>query len=145
MTAFHREPVTTTKRKGSTPSSRERMHGEQGGKCVLCGNPMVAGEKLIDEHMKALGLGGSNDSANRALVHADCAYEKTFGKDGDAARIAKAKRQKIAALGLKTAPRQQIHSAPFPKPPSRHAATAPLTKRLPDRARALYTPSEDAR
>ena len=92
--------VSTTRRKGSSPSKKLAMHERQGGICPLCSQPMVAGEKLIDEHLTALGLGGSNDEANRALVHATCAYAKTFGDEGDIAKIAAAKRKKARHLGL---------------------------------------------
>lgn len=92
--------VSTTRRQGSSGSRKLAMHEAQNGICPLCRELMTVGEKLVDEHLTALGLGGSNDRSNRALVHATCAYAKTFGKDGDIATIAKAKRRKIRHLGL---------------------------------------------
>lgn len=124
--------VGTTRRKGSSASKKLAMHERQNGICPLCKQPMVAGEKLIDEHMTALGLGGSNDDSNRALVHATCAYAKTFGDEGDIAKIAEAKRRKIRHLGL-NAPKQTIKSRGFAKAPPQRAASRPLNKQLPPR------------
>jgi len=117
--------VCTTPRKGSSASKKLAMHERQDGICPLCKEPMIGGEKLIDEHMTALGLGGSNDDSNRALVHAHCAYAKTFGRDGDIAVIARAKRQKIHHLGLK----ESKHRIPQPPRKSpRNPATSPVEK-----------------
>lgn len=132
--------VGTTRRKGSSPSKKLAMHERQGGTCPLCQQPMLAGEKLIDEHMTALGLGGTNDESNRALVHATCAYAKTFGEEGDVAKIAEAKRRKIRHLGL-AAPKRRMQSAGFaPSPPKPSPGrppekTAHLPRRYPDGAR----------
>jgi len=119
--------VGTTRRKCSSASKKLAMHERQNGICPLCKQPMVAGEKLIDEHLTALGLGGSNDDSNRALVHATCAYAKTFGDEGDIAKIAEAKRRKIRHLGL-NAPKQTIKSRGFDKAPKQRAASRPLSK-----------------
>lgn len=117
--------VSTTSRKGSSPSKKLAMHEKQKGICPLCSQPMVAGDKLIDEHMVSLGLGGTNDDSNRALVHATCAYAKTFGDDGDIAKIAEAKRRKIRHLGLAT-PKRKI--AGPPRKSVRNPASAKLDK-----------------
>lgn len=119
--------VVTTPRKGSSASKKLAMHERQGGICPLCQDPMVPGQKLIDEHMTALGLGGSNDDSNRALVHATCAYAKTFGAEGDIAKIAEAKRRKARSLGL-TAPKRPIQSRGFAKAPPQRNASRPLSK-----------------
>ncbi len=117
--------VGTTSRKGSSPSKKLAMHERQGGICPLCSLPMVAGEKLIDEHLVALGLGGTNEDANRALVHATCAYAKTFGDEGDIAKIAEAKHRKIRHLGLNE-PKRKIAGPPRKSP--RNPATSPVAK-----------------
>lgn len=123
--------VGTTRRQGSSPAKKLAMHERQGGKCPLCGRPMESGEKLVDEHLMALGLGGSNDFTNRALVHATCAYAKTFGDEGDIAKIAKAKRRKARHLGLHRSTRP-IQSAGFPAP-----APKPSPTRQPDKLSGL--------
>jgi 5-methylcytosine-specific restriction endonuclease McrA len=105
--------VGTTKRKSLTPTQRLKLFEEHKGICCLCGLKIEAGAAWIDEHMKALGLGGSNDLLNRRPVHVACAQSKTFGKDGDNARIAKAKRQKMKHLGIER-PKQKIQSRGFP-------------------------------
>jgi len=121
------ESVGTTKRKTLTARQKVKLHEDQKGICPLCGRPMVPGEKLIDEHLTPLGLGGSNDLGNRALVHATCAYAKTFGDEGDIAKIAEAKRRKARDLGL-TAPKRPIQSRGFAKAPPQRAASRPLSK-----------------
>ena len=76
------------------------------------------------EHLTPLALGGTNDLTNLAPVHEACAAEKT--KD-DQQRIAKAKRQKRAHLGIKDhGPR--LVSRGFPK---REKAKRFLKKALP--------------
>jgi len=121
------ESVGTTKRKPLTARQKVKLHEDQKGVCPLCGRPMVPGEKLIDEHLTPLGLGGSNDLGNRALVHATCAYAKTFGDEGDIAKIAEAKRRKARSLGLTTTKRP-IQSRGFGKAPPQRNASRPLTK-----------------
>ena len=95
------DDVGTTPRKPLTPRQRLKLFEDHGGKCAICGLKIRPGEKFIDEHIRALGLGGTNDLDNRAPVHVACANAKTHGPDGDVAKIAKAKRAKMAALGIK--------------------------------------------
>lgn len=97
------EDVGTTPRKPLSASKKLALYEEQKGICPLCDQPMLRGEKLIDEHLRPLSLGGSNDRINRAIVHERCAKAKTEGPDGDLATGAKAKDQKRASLGFKTA------------------------------------------
>jgi hypothetical protein len=61
--------------------------------------------------LRALGLGGSNDLDNRAPVHVACAKAKTNKED--LPRIAKAKRQKMVALGIKRDTGPKIASRGF--------------------------------
>ena len=104
--------VGTTPRKPLTPRQRLKLFEEHNGKCAICGLQIKSGEKWIDEHLRALGLGGSNDLDNRAPVHVACADEKT--RQQDMPRIVKAKRQKMAALGIKRETGQKIASRGFP-------------------------------
>lgn len=64
--------------------------------------------------MRALSLGGTNEPENLRPVHTACADAKTHGKEGDLARAAKAKRSKMASLGIKR-DGPKIQSAGFPK------------------------------
>ncbi|WP_456160442.1 hypothetical protein [Methylobacterium fujisawaense] len=77
------------------------MLDAQGGICPLCVQEIIPGEPTCDEHLRALGLAGTNDLGNRAIVHATCADAKTRGPDGDLARIAHAKRQRASVFGFK--------------------------------------------
>ncbi len=90
--------VGTTPRKPLTPTQRLKLFETHKGICVLCTKEIKSGEKWIDEHIRPLALGGTNDLNNRRPVHVACAEIKT---PQDLAQIAKAKRQKKAALGIK--------------------------------------------
>jgi 5-methylcytosine-specific restriction protein A len=92
--------VGTTPRKALTPTQRLKLFEAHKGSCGLCGALIQAGDKWIVEHITPLGLGGTNALENLAPVHAACANSKTHGSQGDVAKIAKAKRQKIKHLGI---------------------------------------------
>ncbi len=96
------EDVGTTLRKPLTPTQRLKLFEAFQGRCVLCDRKIEVGEPWIDEHLRALGLGGSNVAENRGPAHKACAVAKAHGKDGDLARIAKAKRVKMRHIGVKT-------------------------------------------
>lgn len=118
--------VGTTERKRLSPSQKLKLYEMQKGVCPLCDQPMRRGEKLIDEHMRPLGLGGTNDLGNRAMVHAICAALKTNGPDGDIATTSKAKAQKRKSLGFR--PEAKIRSAGFPAAEPERRATKPVDK-----------------
>lgn len=126
------EDLGTTKRKPLTPTQRLALFERYKGICVLCSTKIHAGQPWIDEHLRALGLGGSNDASNRGIAHEACANAKTYGPDGDLARIAKAKRQKMASLGIKPEGRRKLQGAGFAKAPPQRTASRPLTKRFGD-------------
>ncbi|QRE76498.1 hypothetical protein [Methylobacterium aquaticum] len=90
----------TTPRRPLSPSKKLLLLERQGHICPLCETEMRPGDALVDEHMRSLGLSGSNDLDNRAMVHVACAEKKTRGPDGDHAKIVKAKAQKRAAFGF---------------------------------------------
>lgn len=83
-----------------TPIQCVALLDAQGGLCPLCEEPIIPGERTRDEHLRALGLAGTNDLGNRAIVHRACADAKTHGPDGDIARIARAKRKRAAVFGF---------------------------------------------
>jgi 5-methylcytosine-specific restriction protein A len=112
------EDVSTTPRKPLTPRQRLKMFEAHAGLCVLC-KGKITDAAWIDEHVIPLNLGGSNDLSNRGPAHKVCADAKTHGKDGDIAKGAKAKRQKIAAVVGKAEPVKKIESKGFPAKPKR--------------------------
>ena len=118
--------VGTTERKRLSPSQKLKLYEMQKGICALCETRMRPGEKLIDGHLRALTLGGSNYLGNRAMVHALCAVLKTNGPAGDLAMGAKAKAQKRASLGFK--PEVKIRSAGFRASEPQRRATTPIPK-----------------
>lgn len=105
--------VPTTPRKPLTPTQRLKLFEAHKGICALCGREIRAGEPWIDEHIRPLGLGGTNDLDNRTPVHVACAQAKT--RNEDMPRITKAKRQKMAALGIKRERVKKIQSRGFEK------------------------------
>jgi 5-methylcytosine-specific restriction protein A len=109
------EDVATTKRKPLTPTQRLALFEAYKGLCCVCGFKIHLGEKWIDEHLRALGLGGTNQWDNRGPAHVKCAEIKTVG---DMAAINKAKAQKRSALGIKNENRAKIRKPPKePKSP----------------------------
>ena len=96
------EDVGTTKRKNMTPRMRLKVWEAHKGICVLC-NGKIDGvrERWVAEHIIPLSLGGADDESNMAPAHEGCALAKTFGKSGDIAKAAKAKRVKSKHLGIK--------------------------------------------
>ena len=124
--------VGTTPRKALTPTQRLKLFEVHHGICALCKTEIRSGEKWIDEHLRALGLGGSNDMENRAPVHVACAKAKTNGED--IPRIAKAKRQKMAALGIKRENGPKLQSAGFAKTDKPRAIDKSAMPKLPPRS-----------
>ncbi len=104
--------VGTTPRKPLTPRQRVKLYEAFGGICPLCSTKIIPGHRWRDEHLRALGLGGTNEWDNRAPVHSWCAPAKD--RD-DMARINKAKDQKAASLGIKPVGVNKIRSAGFRK------------------------------
>jgi len=106
-------PIGTTER-GARLTARQVLGllELQKHACPLCGEPMLPDESYRDEHLRALGLGGSNAFKNRGLVHVECAEAKDLD---DMRRINKAKNQKIRHYGIKPAGAFQLRSAGFRK------------------------------
>lgn len=119
--------VSATKRKPLSTKQRLALFEAHGGICVLCKTKIVD-PKWIDEHIIPLNLGGSNDLSNRGPAHKTCADAKTHGKTGDIAKGAKAKRQKIAAVIGKTAPKVELQSAGFLPAAKQLKASKPIEK-----------------
>ena len=108
--------VGTTARKKFTPTQRLKIFEAAKGVCALCNQQIKAGDAWIVEHLRPLGLGGSNDKENTVPVHAQCAHSKTFGETGDLSQIAKAKRVKMRHLGISRS-KLKIQSRGFSKAP----------------------------
>lgn len=90
----------TTARKAMSPTRRLRIWEAHAGRCIICKNPIDGvREPWIVEHVRALGLGGEDTDANCGPAHAACADDKTHRQDIPA--IARAKRQKLKALGIR--------------------------------------------
>lgn len=106
--------ISTTPRKHLSPTARLRLFEAHKGICGICGREIRSGEKWVVEHMRPLALGGTNEPDNLRPVHTACADAKTHGREGDLARAAKAKRSKMASLGIKR-DGPKIQSAGFPK------------------------------
>lgn len=95
------EDVGSTKRKPLTPRQRLKLFESWHGCCCICERKIQAGDVWVDEHIRPLAMGGTNEFDNRGPAHKACADAKTFGKDGDLSLIARAKRQKMKHLGIR--------------------------------------------
>lgn len=91
--------VGTGKRGRMTPTRRLKVFERAKGTCWVCFRRIQIGEKWIVEHLRPLGLGGTDDDENLGVTHLTCAQEKT---KGDMQAISKAKRSKIKAYGMKS-------------------------------------------
>jgi len=96
-------------RKPLTKKQRVELFFERKGECCICHGNIHVGEKWIDEHIKPLAMGGTNDWSNRGCAHVDCAKGKT---KVDVKQIAKAKRVEAKHIGA-TQSKSPIQSRPF--------------------------------
>ena len=104
-------------RKSFTGAQRLKIFLAADGVCHLCERKIAEGEPWQVEHVKALGLSGTNDAANLSPAHVDCHAGKT---KQDVAIMRKADRQGKKHLGL-TRPRKKIQSRPFARSDRRKA------------------------
>jgi hypothetical protein len=96
-----------------TKLQRAQLFADHKGICYRCRLPIDATKAWTDEHVRALGLSGSNDLKNRAPVHMHCGEAKT--RLEDIPRIAKAKRQQAALVGKDPDQEPSIQSRGFTK------------------------------
>jgi 5-methylcytosine-specific restriction enzyme A len=129
-----RAPGSTTKRKPLTKLQRAKLIADHGGICYRCGLPIDPAKKWVDEHMRALALGGTNDMSNRAPVHWECAEIKTLTEDMP--RIVKAKAVQAASVGRDPRAAPKLQSRGFPKQPKVRAIDKSALPKL--QPRGLY-------
>lgn len=103
--------MENTPRKSFTKLQKLKMFESQKGLCGICGGKIQAGDKTIVEHMRALALGGTNETGNVCVVHMECASIKTQKEDNP--RIRKAKRAKASIFGFKDDGQAKIHNRGF--------------------------------
>lgn len=98
-----------TRRKPLSTTARLRIFSDNGGICCLCGGKIDGvREAWIAEHITALELLGEDGGDNIRPAHKRCADAKTYGPDGDLARIAKAKRREARHIGARAPSRNPI-------------------------------------
>ena len=125
---------STEERKPLTKKQRAELALRQGGLCGCgCGGKLDDREGIIDEHVQALALLGSNDLANRSLWRKPCSDAKTYGRDLPA--IAKAKRIEARENGTRR-PRKPIKSKGFGSVSRGFDGKVKLTKRAQREAKA---------
>ncbi len=91
--------TATTPRRGMSSMRRLRIWEAHAGRCVLCKRKIDGvREEWIVEHIRALGLGGTDTDDNCGPAHEDCRRQKD---KVDVASIAKAKRMKARHIGIK--------------------------------------------
>lgn len=117
-------------RKPLTKKQRAELALGQGGTCGCgCGIKLDhAREGTIDEHVRALGLQGSNDLENRQIWRKPCSDLKTYKSDIPAIRKAQRIEKKSDPLTRKPS---RMQSKPFDKPTSKTQwAKRPFPKRI---------------
>lgn len=119
-----REFGATTERKPLTKLQRAKMFSDHNGICIICKLPIDEPKGWIDEHIRALALGGTNELSNRGPAHFHCAEVKT--RDHDMPRIVKAKAQQAAATSRDPGAGPTIKSAGFKKAEKTSKITDPF-------------------
>jgi 5-methylcytosine-specific restriction protein A len=115
-------------RRSLSTRDRARIFADHGGVCCLCGGKIDGTkERWIAEHIRPLGLLGEDGGDNLKPAHEACARSKTYGKEGDLATIAKAKRKSNYNIGAK------LRGKGFPPAKRDGRASRPLSKQLPPR------------
>lgn len=129
-----KEWIGETDDQRAPPRVRARIFDREGGKCHLCGQPII-GKKWALDHVKALINGGENRETNLKPIHIACHREKTAADVAEKARIA-AKRRKH--IGIVDAPK--LRGAPFPKTrkAARRQQVAANKLPLPPRKRPMF-------
>jgi 5-methylcytosine-specific restriction protein A len=87
-----------TSRPSFSPHRRAAIFRDAHGICHLCTRKIAPGESWEVEHVKARGLGGSDENDNLRPAHIDCHAGKTRK---DRAIMADADRALIRHVGLK--------------------------------------------
>jgi 5-methylcytosine-specific restriction protein A len=103
------------------PRVRQRVFDREGGKCHLCGQPII-GKKWALDHVKALINGGENRESNLRPVHVSCHAIKTAADVADKKKVAAVRKKHIGAVRPKSA---LARKAPKQREPSRHQQLAP--------------------
>jgi 5-methylcytosine-specific restriction endonuclease McrA len=89
-----RQPVEIADRSTPTKAQKTAAWNRVNGICWWCGKPVAMGGLGVDwDHELPRGLTGDDSADNLAPLHSKCHDAKTFGKTGDIATVAHAKRQ----------------------------------------------------
>ena len=120
--------VPTTIRNPLTKLQRSAMFERHKGLCIVCGLPIDKDKGFIDEHIRPLGLGGTNNPDNRAPAHKFCAAKKTL--EDDMPRINKAKAQKAKSMGSSPDKKPTFQSRGFDKKPKPEKLPMPKPKMI---------------
>jgi 5-methylcytosine-specific restriction enzyme A len=109
MGKIHMARIELHDRKPLTTKQRVQLFFDRKGECCICKGKIDAASSWIDEHIRPLAMGGSNDWENRGCAHVGCAKDKTKKDMGD---IAKAKRLEANHIGA-TVKQPSFQSRPF--------------------------------
>jgi 5-methylcytosine-specific restriction endonuclease McrA len=108
-------PIKLEPRKGFNPKQRAVIFSENGGVCHLCNGPIQAGQAWDVDHVKALGMGGTNDAANLRPAHAKCHRGVGSKTSDDVKAISRADRLAKKHFGITPKKKGRLQSRPFPK------------------------------
>jgi 5-methylcytosine-specific restriction enzyme A len=102
---------------GKTPDSKPprlvalRVFERHGGICHISGRKIMPGELWDTEHVIRINDGGENRESNLRPALRDKHREKTARENSEAAPITA---RRASHVGLRTAPKRKIKSAPMP-------------------------------
>lgn len=117
-------PYLVTKRKRLTDKQRLELLIANGGKCCICGRPIVGYREawddygldeipFVDEHVEPLWRNGTNDLSNRGPAHVKCAREKTASEATDRAKTRSVAEKHFGAHRPKTRPMPGSRRSPW--------------------------------
>ena len=119
-----RKDLSGTPRKALTPSQRLKLFEAHGGICCLCVATAFSEPTWIDEHLRPLW--GSGAAMTTTIAAPRICAAQAYKTPADLRRIAKAKAQKKAQLGIRPPARQVIPSRPFASSVKAWRAPSPL-------------------
>ena len=97
-------------RKPLTTLQRAALFRDHNGMCCLCSGKIHVSEKWIDEHIRPLSMGGTNDMENRGPAHVKCAGHKTSAEAAPRSKAKRIEAKHIGATVRKPWPKRGVHN-----------------------------------
>jgi 5-methylcytosine-specific restriction endonuclease McrA len=101
------------KRRRITTTIIDELKARDGAICNDCKDALGTGNPFHVDHVIPWRMGGKDEVSNMQLLCVPCHNNKTHGKTGDTAKIAKAERTALKHCGFKKEKKAKIPSRPF--------------------------------